>query len=199
MALRPFTLIGATTRTGLISAPMRDRFAIREHLDFYSIEELAEIVTRSARKLQVPITPDAAFEVARRSRGTPRIANNRLRWVHYYVTSKADGKISTTLANDALEMQGVDRLGLDNQDRKYLKTILRVFGGGPVGVEAVAHQLNLAIDTLVDEVEPFLLRSELVMRTPRGRKLTAAGYEHLGEMPQPEPPAVEDNGQPRLF
>jgi Holliday junction DNA helicase RuvB len=199
MALRPFTLIGATTRTGLISAPMRDRFAIREHLDFYSIEELAEIVTRSAGKLQVPITEEAAFEIARRSRGTPRIANNRLRWVHYYVTSKADGKIGATLANDALEMQGVDRLGLDNQDRKYLKTILRVFGGGPVGVEAIAHQLNLAVDTLVDEVEPFLLRSELVMRTPRGRKLTATGYEHLGEMPQPEPPAAEDDGQPRLF
>lgn len=199
MALRPFTLIGATTRTGLISAPMRDRFAIREHLDFYSIEELAEIVTRSAGKLQVPITEEGAFEIARRSRGTPRIANNRLRWVHYYVTSKADGKISTSLANDALEMQGVDRLGLDNQDRKYLKTILRVFGGGPVGVEAVAHQLNLAVDTLVDEVEPFLLRSELVMRTPRGRKLTATGYEHLGEMPQPEPQAAEDDGQPRLF
>ena len=199
MALRPFTLIGATTRTGLISAPMRDRFAIREHLDFYSIEELAEIVTRSAGKLKVPISADAALEIARRSRGTPRIANNRLRWVHYYVTSKADGKITTELAHDALEMQGVDRLGLDNQDRKYLKTILRVFGGGPVGVEAIAHQLNLATDTLVDEVEPFLLRSELVMRTPRGRKLTSAGYDHLGEQPPPPEPPAEDDGQPKLF
>lgn len=199
MALRPFTLIGATTRTGLISAPMRDRFAIREHLEFYSLEELAEIVTRNAAKLQVFISPDAASEIARRSRGTPRIANNRLRWVHYYVTSKADGRITTALANDALEMQGVDRLGLDNQDRKYLKTIMRVFGGGPVGVEAIAHQLNLAVDTLVDEVEPFLLRSELVMRTPRGRKLTTAGYDHLGEMPPPVAPPAEEDNQARLF
>jgi len=197
MSLRPFTLIGATTRTGLISAPMRDRFQIREHLDFYSIEELSEIIRRNARKLGVPLDDASALEIAVRSRGTPRIANNRLRWVHDYVTSKADGHITHQLAIAALEMLGVDKLGLDPQDRKYLQTILRVFHGGPVGVEAVAHQINIAVDTLIDEVEPFLLRSELVMRTPRGRKLTAAGYDHLGATPPSE--AEPDDDQKRLF
>jgi holliday junction DNA helicase RuvB len=183
MTLRPFTLIGATTRAGLLSAPLRDRFQIREHLDFYSVAELTEIVTRSARKLQMKIEADAAREIASRSRGTPRLANNRLRWVRDYVTSKADGKVTLDLAHAALDMQAIDRLGLDGQDRKYLETIVRVFHGGPVGVEAVAHTMNLAIDTLSDEVEPFLLRSGLVIRTPRGRKVTAGGYDHLGLAP----------------
>lgn len=178
--LKPFTLIGATTRSGLLSAPLRDRFHMREHLDFYTVEELAEIVRRNARKLQVKIDDDAAEEIARRSRGTPRIANNRLRWVRDFATSKARGHITRRVAEEALAMQGVDELGLDPQDRKYLETIGRVFGGGPVGVEAVAHTLNLAPDTLVDEVEPFLLRCELLIRTPRGRKLTPRAYEHLG-------------------
>ncbi len=171
MALRPFTLIGATTRTGLISAPLRDRFHLREHLDFYTVEELGEIVRRNAGKLRVKIDPASTAEIARRSRGTPRLANNRLRWVRDYATSRADGEITLEVAQAALEMQGIDVLGLDGQDRKYLETIARVFGGGPVGVEAVAHTLNLSPDTLSDEVEPFLLRSELVVRTPRGRKL----------------------------
>ena len=194
MSLRPFTLIGATTRTGIISAPLRDRFQMREHLDFYSVDELAQIVTRSARKLAVAIEPKAAEEIATRSRGTPRLANNRLRWVRDYVTSKADGRITCQLAAAALEMLGIDLLGLDSQDRKYLETIHRVFGGGPVGVEAVAHTLNTAPDTLVDEVEPYLLRAELVVRTPRGRKLTDAGLEHLGFAPR-----RADGPQSRLF
>ena len=180
MPLRPFTLIGATTRAGMISAPLRDRFHLREHLDFYSVEELSEIVRRSAGKLRVPIDETSAQEIAGRSRGTPRLANNRLRWVRDYVTSRADGRINLALTRDALLMQGIDTRGLDGQDRKYLETIARVFHGGPVGVEAVAHTLNTATDTLTDEVEPFLLRSELVIRTPRGRKLTATGYVHLG-------------------
>ena len=188
--LKPFTLIGATTRSGLLSAPLRDRFHMREHLDFYTVEELAEIVRRNARKLNVPLEDAAAEEIARRSRGTPRIANNRLRWVRDYATSKARGRITRSVAEDALEMQGVDSLGLDPQDRKYLETIARVFNGGPVGVEAVAHTLNLSPDTLVDEVEPFLLRCELLIRTPRGRKITAKAYEHLGltghRMTEPE-------------
>jgi Holliday junction DNA helicase RuvB len=183
MRLRPFTLIGATTRTGLLSAPLKDRFQIREHLDFYSLDELTEIVRRNAGKLAVDIQPDAAGEIARCSRGTPRIANNRLRWVRDFVTSKADGRISMRLAEDALAMLGIDTLGLDTQDRRYLEIILRVFHGGPVGVDAVAHTMGISIDTLTDEVEPFLLRSELVIRTPRGRKLTTAGYSHLGAMP----------------
>lgn len=193
MPLKPFTLIGATTRTGLLSAPLRDRFQMREHLDFYTVEELAEIVGRNARKLRVEISDDAAAEIASRSRGTPRLANNRLRWVRDYAMSRADGRISHGVACDALAMQGIDPLGLDPQDRKYLETIARVFGGGPVGVEAVAHTLNLAPDTLIDEVEPYLLRSELLIRSPRGRKLTSLGFAHLGLT---APPA---GIQPRLF
>ena len=187
MKLQPFTMIGATTRSGLLSAPLRDRFQVREHLEFYSEDELTEIVCRNAGKLKVEIEHQAALKVAQCSRGTPRVANNRLRWVRDYATSRADGKITLRVAEEALAMLGVDQLGLDGQDRKYLETILRVFHGGPVGVEAVAHTLNTATDTLTDEVEPFLLRAELVIRTPRGRKLTTAGYHHLGAQP-PEGP-----------
>ena len=178
--LKPFTLIGATTRTGLISAPLRDRFQMREHLEFYTVEELTEIVRRNAGKLNIETTDDAAVEIAARSRSTPRLANNRLRWVRDFAQSRADGRITLTVARDALAMQGIDGKGLDHQDRKYLRTIARVFGGGPVGVEAVAHTMNLTPDTLIDEVEPFLLRSELLIRSPRGRRLTAAGFDHLG-------------------
>ncbi len=195
MALRPFTLIGATTRTGLLSAPLRDRFQVREHLDFYSREELTEIVRRNAGKLQIEIVDDAATKIAECSRGTPRVANNRLRWVRDYATSRADGKITLQVAEEALAMLSVDVLGLDGQDRKYLETIHRVFHGGPVGVEAVAHTLNTATDTLTDEVEPFLLRAALVVRTPRGRRLTAAGYEHLGVAPPDDLPRALDAGE----
>jgi Holliday junction DNA helicase RuvB len=195
MPLKPFTLIGATTRTGLLSAPLRDRFQMREHLDFYTVAELAEIVRRNSRKLRVETDDPAAAEIAARSRGTPRLANNRLRWVRDYAMSRADGCITYAVACDALAMQGIDGLGLDPQDRKYLETIARVFGGGPVGVEAVAHTMNLAPDTLVDEVEPFLLRSELLVRTPRGRKLTAAAFDHLGLLV----PAAPQAGQQKLF
>ena len=184
LSLRPFTLIGATTRAGLLSAPLRDRFQIREHLDFYSVEELTEIVLRNAGKLQSEIEPAAAHEIASRSRGTPRLANHRLRWARDYVTSKADGRITLGLAHAALDMQEIDSLGLDGQDRRYLVTIGRVFHGGPVGVEAVAHTMNLAVDTLVDEIEPYLLRKELLIRTPRGRKITAAGFEHVSLAPR---------------
>jgi Holliday junction DNA helicase RuvB len=196
MPLRPFTLIGATTRTGLLSAPLRDRFQMREHLDFYTVDELSEIVRRNSAKLRVKIDDESAHEIAARSRGTPRLANNRLRWVRDYATSRAGGDITLKVARAALDMQGIDILGLDGQDRKYLETIARVFHGGPVGVEAVAHTLNTAPDTLSDEVEPFLLRSELVIRTPRGRKLTPIGYTHLG-MSAPDDSANGPQG--RLF
>jgi Holliday junction DNA helicase RuvB len=197
MPLKPFTLIGATTRTGLLSAPLRDRFQMQQHLDFYTAAELAEIVGRNARKLRVTIDEDAAAEIANRSRGTPRLANNRLRWVRDYATAKCDGHINRRVAHDALTMLGIDRLGLDPQDRKYLETIARVFGGGPVGVEAVAHTMNVVTDTLIDEVEPFLLRTELVVRTPRGRRLTPSGFEHVGILP----PATDDpsSGQRKMF
>jgi Holliday junction DNA helicase RuvB len=199
MPLKPFTLIGATTRTGLLSAPLRDRFHMREHLDFYSVEELAEIVRRNATKLRVEIVDSAASEIANRSRGTPRVANNRLRWVRDYAQSKADGRITLAVARDALEMQGIDTLGLDPQDRKYIETIARVFTGGPVGVEAVAHTMNLPPDTLIDEVEPYLLRSELVVRTPRGRKLTSAAYDHLGLTIPGEQKESRESEQRRFF
>lgn len=195
--LKPFTLIGATTRTGLLSAPLRDRFQMREHLDFYTVAELAEIVSRNSAKLRVPIEPLAAREIATRSRGTPRLANNRLRWVRDYALSRADGSVSLSVAKDALQMQEIDVLGLDQQDRKYLGTIARIFDGGPVGVEAVAHTMNLAPDTLIDEVEPFLLRSGLLVRTPRGRRLTATAYEHLGISPGAD--GLGSTGQRNLF
>ncbi len=198
MHLRPFTLIGATTRSGLLSSPLRDRFQMREHLDFYTVEELTEIVRRNAKKLRVEVAAAAAAQIAARSRGTPRVANNRLRWVRDYAQSRADGKVTPAIARDALAMQGIDTLGLDPLDRKYLETIARVFAGGPVGVEAVAHTMNVAPDTLVDEVEPFLLRSELVVRSPRGRRLTPAAFEHLGLSPTPEP-SLEKPPQQKLF
>jgi Holliday junction DNA helicase RuvB len=193
MPLKRFTLIGATTRSGMLSAPLRDRFVIREHLDFYTIDELAEIIRRSAARLQSEITPEATREIAERSRGTPRIANNRLRWVRDYATSKSDGHVTLELARAALAMEGVDPRGLDRQDRRYLETIIRVFHGGPVGMEAIAHTMNVSPDTLVDEIEPYLLRSEFVIRTPRGRRATVNAYHHLGLTPP------DDSGQTRLF
>ncbi len=199
LSLRPFTIIGATTRSGLLSAPLRDRFQVREHLDFYSRDELTEIIQRNARKLRIAITLEAAEKISRCSRGTPRIANNRLRWVRDYAMSRADGQIDLDVASAALEMLGIDEKGLDPQDRKYLATVHRVFGGGPVGVEALAHTMNVPTDTLVDEVEPFLLRSELVVRTPRGRKITAASYDHLGIAPAQRPWENQDSDQLPLF
>ncbi|MDO5554845.1 MAG: Holliday junction branch migration DNA helicase RuvB [Planctomycetia bacterium] len=183
MQLKPFTLIGATTRTGLISAPLRDRFQMREHLDFYTPNELTEIVRRNAKKLHVEIEDEAALEIAGRSRGTPRLANNRLRWVRDYADARADGRITLNVARAALKMQGIDILGLDPQDVRYMSVILNIFRGGPVGVESVAHTMNVSPDTLVDEVEPFLLRSGLLIRTPRGRQLTTKGFNHLGVTP----------------
>ena len=181
--LKPFTLIGATTRAGMLSGPLRDRFQTREHLGFYTVEELTEIVRRNARKLSVETDEDAASEIATRSRSTPRVANNRLRWVRDYADSRADGHITLEVARAALKMAAIDKLGLNKLDRDYLKTIIRVFEGGPAGIEAIAHTMNASPDTLEDEVEPFLLRSELVIRTPRGRVVTAKAYEHLNMLP----------------
>lgn len=190
--LRPFTLIGATTRAGMLTGPLRDRFQIREHLEFYSLEDLTEIVFRNAKKLNVVITDDAATEVAIRSRSTPRIANNRLRWVRDFAQSKAQGKITLEVARGALEMAEIDSLGLDRQDRRYLDTLIRVCLGGPTGIGTIAATMNTVTDTLEDEVEPFLLRSELILRTPRGRVATAKAFKHMNI----EPPK---GGQPSLF
>ena len=183
--LKPFTLIGATTRAGMLSGPLRDRFQLREHLGFYTVDELTTLVLRNAKKLRVPIDQASAEEIARRSRSTPRVANNRLRWVRDYATSRCDGDITRQVACDALEMAGIDTAGLDSQDRRYLETLIRVFAGGPAGVDAIAHTMNTSPDTLEDEVEPFLLRSEYVVRTPRGRVVTPLAYQHL-QLPPPE-------------
>lgn len=180
LALKPFTIIGATTRSGMLTAPLRNRFQLREHLDFYEDDELAEIVRRNSAKLKLPLEDDAAREIARRSRGTPRLANNHLRWVRDYATSKSDGAITTGLAHAALDMYRIDLLGLDGQDRKYLDVLIRVFGGGPTGVDAIAHTMSIVSETLEDEVEPFLLRIGFVIRTPRGRMATPEAFKHLG-------------------
>ena len=184
MPLKPFTLIGATTRAGMLSGPLRDRFHVREHLGFYPVDELTEIVRRNAKKLDVAVDDASAVEIAKRSRSTPRVANMLLRWVRNYADSRANGDVTIEVAQAALKMKGVDDLGLDVQDRRFLETVVRVFQGGPVGVEAVAHTMNLTVDTLTDEVEPFLLRSELIVRTPRGRVATAKAYNHLKQQPR---------------
>jgi Holliday junction DNA helicase RuvB len=180
LPLKRFTLIGATTRSGMLSSPMRDRFKMQEHLDYYTIEELAQIVTINARKLQTTIAPEAALEIASRSRGTPRIANARLWWARNFATSEADGEITLEVARAALAMAEVDSLGLDKQDRRYLETLIDVFDGGPTGVEALGATMNLPSDTLSDEIEPFLLREKMIVRTPRGRLATQRSYHHLG-------------------
>jgi holliday junction DNA helicase RuvB len=193
MKLKHFTLIGATTRSGMLSSPMRDRFKMHEHLEFYSIEELAEIVRINARKLSTPITEEAALELARRSRGTPRIANARLWWTRHYTTSEADGQITLDLARAALQMAEVDVEGLDKQDRRYLETLVGVFEGGPTGVEAIGATMNLPADTLSDEIEPYLLREQFIVRTPRGRVATQRAYLLLGRpMPRPDDDSKND-------
>ena len=181
MPLKRFTLIGATTRSGMLSNPMRDRFKIHEHLDYYTVEELAQIVSINARKLNTVITSEAALEIAERSRGTPRVANSRLWWARSYSASEHDGKIDLTTAQAALKMSEVDLLGLDKQDRRYLETIINVFEGGPTGVEALAATMNLSADTLSDEIEPYLLREQMIVRTPRGRMATQKAYRHVGK------------------
>lgn len=196
--LKRFTLIGATTRSGLLSSPMRDRFKMHEHLEFYTIEELAEIIRINARKLQTQITEEAALELARRSRGTPRIANARLWWARNYATSEADGRITLDVAQAALAMAEVDGEGLDKQDRRYLETLIGVFGGGPTGVEALAATMNLPNDTLSDEIEPYLLRAQFIVRTPRGRLAKARAYQLLGKPMKTETPGI-DGCQPTLF
>jgi Holliday junction DNA helicase RuvB len=199
LPLKRFTIIGATTRSGMLSSPLRDRFHMHEHLEFYDAVELARIVTTNAAKLRTSIDADAARELASRSRGTPRLANSRLRWVRDYALARSDGHVALGVARDALEMQHIDTLGLDKQDRRYLDTLIRVFKGGPTGVEALAATMHVAVDTLEEEVEPYLLRSELIVRTPRGRRAAGRAYEHLGlaEPRGEEAAALFD--QPRLF
>ncbi len=185
MDLPSFTLVGATTRMGLMTKPLLDRFGVTERLDYYEPEDLEKIVVRSAKILGIPMTGDGAKQLARRSRGTPRVANRLLRRVRDYAEVVGDGKIDEATANAALEMQGVDGLGLDKTDRDYLGIIIEKFDGGPVGVGTISVALGEARDTVEDVYEPYLLQSGLIQRTSRGRIATRRTYNHLG-IPMPE-------------
>lgn len=179
VTLKRFTLVGATTRAGMLSSPLRERFGLFLHLDFYPPEDLQHIVTRAAKILGVPIDDAAAKEIARRSRGTPRIANRLLKRARDYVQVRGDGKVTQDLARAALKMEGVDDAGLDKLDRRFLETIASIYRGGPVGIDAVAATINEEPSTLVEMVEPFLLKSGYLIRTPAGRKLTEQALQHL--------------------
>ena len=178
--LPPFTLVGATTRAGLLTSPLRDRFGIVQRLEFYAVEDLAGIVARSARLLDVPIDQQGCVEIARRSRGTPRIANRLLRRVRDFADMRADGTINSDTADKALNMLNVDRLGLDTMDRRLLNAIIQTFGGGPVGIDNLGAALSEETGTLEEVIEPYLIQQGLLMRTPRGRVVMPRAYEHLG-------------------
>ena len=183
LELQPFTLVGATTRAGMLTNPLRDRFGIVARLEFYSAEELARIVTRSAGLLQVPADSAGALEIARRSRGTPRIANRLLRRVRDYAEVKGDGRITQPMAQRALAMLDVDPLGLDLMDRKLLEAVIQRFDGGPVGLDNVAAAIGEEPGTIEDVIEPYLIQQGYLQRTPRGRVATQAAYRHLGLAP----------------
>lgn len=178
--LPPFTLVGATTRAGLLTSPLRDRFGIIQRLEFYNTQELQQIVLRSAHILHLTIDHGGAQEIARRSRGTPRIANRLLRRVRDYAQVKANGKISENIAKEALDMLQVDKLGFDAMDRKFLLTLIEKFDGGPTGIESLAAALGEDRGTLEDVLEPYLIQEGFVIRTPRGRIASATAYQHLG-------------------
>lgn len=177
--LKRFTLVGATTRAGLLTAPLRSRFGMFFHLDFYKPDEIMQILKRSAKILKISLDKESPSEIAQRSRGTPRVANRLLRRVRDYAQVKADGRVNKEIAQSALDAQGVDKVGLDNIDRKVLMAIIDYYKGGPVGIESLAATLNEESDTIVDIVEPFLLKIGYLKRTPRGREVTELGYKHL--------------------
>ena len=189
LPLQPFTLIGSTTRAGMLSAPLRERFGLAYHLDFYSTDELAQIVTRSAGILDVDIDTEGAFEIAKRSRGTPRISNRLLRRVRDFAEVRHTGAVNKSVASDALGMEGVDSLGLDRLDRLYLTTLAKNYQGGPAGIQALAATINEDQQTLEDVVEPFLLKIGFIVRTPQGRRTTPEGFEHVGLEPRLDGPA----------
>ncbi|NIZ08943.1 Holliday junction branch migration DNA helicase RuvB [Pseudooceanicola sp. HF7] len=189
--LQPFTLVGATTRLGLLTTPLRDRFGIPTRLQFYTVEELHEIVTRNARLLGAPADDEGAREIARRARGTPRIAGRLLRRVVDFAVVEGDGTITRELADSSLTRLGVDHLGLDGADRRYLQMIGEGYQGGPVGIETLSAALSESRDALEEVIEPFLLQQSLIQRTPRGRMLTARSWKHLGLTP-PRAPGTAD-------
>ena len=175
-----FTLVGATTRAGLLTAPLRDRFGILHRMDFYTVGELHEIVMRSSEVLGVEIDEEASYELARRSRGTPRLANRFLKRVRDYAQVRGDGRITTKITNQALDMLDVDKLGLDQGDRRILMLMIEKFGGGPVGLDTLAAALSEDAGTLEDVYEPYLLQNGFIVRTPKGRVVTDHAYRHLG-------------------
>jgi len=194
LELEPFTLVGATTRAGLLTPPLRNRFGIFHHLDFYTPEQLTRIVHRSAQILRVELTPEGAQQIACRSRGTPRVANRLLRRVRDYAQIMGDGRLDGAISAEAMEALGVDAEGLDDLDRKYLNALIDYYQGGPAGVTALAATLNEETDTLEDVVEPYLLKIGFVIRTPRGRMATERAYAHLGINGRPpEPPQPQGN------
>ncbi len=178
--LKAFTLIGATTRSGLLAAPLRGRFGIFYHLDFYNIDDLSKIIKHSAKTLGIDIDNDAASEIAGRSRGTPRVANRLLRRIRDYAQVKNINKINIEISTKSLDELGIDKAGLDQIDRKALKAIIETYDGGPVGVESLAATLNEEVDTIVDTIEPFLLKAGYLKRTSRGRVATKIAFEHFG-------------------
>ena len=180
LRLESFTLVGSTTRPGLLSSPLRDRFGLSYHLDYYDENDLKDIILRSSRLLDLKIDENSSIEIAKRSRGTPRIANRLLRRVRDYVEVKNIKKINTKVINDSLEIEGVDNLGLDRLDREYLRIIAANYEGGPVGIDAISASLNEDQATLSDVVEPFLLKIGFIIRTSQGRKITKLAYKHLG-------------------
>jgi Holliday junction DNA helicase RuvB len=190
VGLQKFTLVGATTRAGLLTSPLRARFGIVHRLDFYNDTDIVEIVRRSARIMDVPIDADAAREIGRRSRGTPRIANRLLRRVRDFAQVRADGRISSSVARDALALLEVDEHGFDEVDRKLLRTIIDKFSGGPVGVNSLAAAIHEEKDAIEDIYEPFLIQAGFLDRTPRGRVATARAYEYLGLKPPRKDPSL---------
>ena len=181
--LQPFTLVGATTRAGMLTNPLRDRFGIVSRLEFYTPEELSRIVTRSSGLLKAPIDAEGSFEIARRSRGTPRIANRLLRRVRDYADVKGDGRINQAMAKAALSMLDVDPEGFDLMDRKLLEAVIHRFDGGPVGLDNIAASIGEERDTIEDVIEPYLIQQGYLQRTPRGRIATLAAFRHLGVTP----------------
>ena len=186
LPIKPFTLVGATTRSGLLSAPLRDRFGISQHLQFYSESELTAVVLRAGELLGVQMERDGAIEIGKRARGTPRIANRLLRRVRDYADVRGSGIITRAIADEALELLAIDHCGFDNLDRRLLHIIIEHFGGGPVGLDTLAASVGEERGTLEDVVEPYLIQQGYLQRTPRGRVATARAYAHLGiEMPKP--------------
>jgi Holliday junction DNA helicase RuvB len=194
LSLPQFTIVGATTRLAMVTAPLRARFGAVHRLDFYPVHAIAEIVRRAARVLQVSVDEDGVREIAGRARGTPRVALRLLKRVRDYAQVRADGVINADIAHQALELLEVDALGLDDLDRRVLFTIIEKFGGGPVGLDTIAAAISEESDTIMDVVEPYLLQLGFLDRTPRGRKATPLAYQHLG-IPLPD----QDVEQPSLF